>query len=46
MSALHLGEAGEDGAHAEVGGFAAVDAGEERVGEAIDHFSAVVALDQ
>src|SRR4029077_8847603 len=46
VSALHLGEAGEDGTDAEAGGFAAVDAGEQRVGEAVDHFGAVVALDQ
>ncbi len=46
VSAFHLGEAGQDCAHAELGGFAAVDAGEERVGEAIDHFGTVVALDE
>ena len=45
VSALHLGEAGKHGAHAEAGGFSAVDAGEERVGEAVDHLRAVVALD-
>ena len=46
MSALHLGEAGKHGAHAEAGGFAAVNAGEEWVGEAVDHLCAVVAFDQ
>ena len=46
MSALHLGEAGKNGAHAEAGGFAAVNAREEWVGEAIDHLRAVVALDE
>ncbi len=46
VSALHFGEAGKDGAHAEAGGFSAVDAGEQRVGEAVDHFGAVVALDK
>ena len=38
MSAFHFGEAGKNGADAEAGGFSAVDAGEERVGEAVDHF--------
>jgi hypothetical protein len=44
--ALHFGDAGKDGADAEAGGFSAVDAGEERVGEAVDHFCAVVARDE
>ena len=45
MSALHLGEAGKNGANAEAGGFSAVNAGEEWVGKAIDHLGAVVAFD-
>ncbi len=46
MSALHLCEAWKDCAHAEAGGFAAVDAGKQRVGEAVYHFGAIVALDE
>jgi hypothetical protein len=46
MSALHFGEARKNSAHAEVGGFSAVDAGEERVGEAVDHLRAIMALDE
>ena len=38
VSALHFGKARKNGADAEAGGFSAVDAGEERVGEAVDHF--------
>src|SRR5271167_4390635 len=46
VSALPFGEAWKDGAYAEAGGFAAVDAGEQRIGEAVDHFCAVVTLYQ
>ena len=46
VGALHLGETGKNGADAEVGGFSAVDAREKRVGEAVDHFRAVMALDE
>ncbi len=46
MVAFHLSEAWEDGANAEAGGFAAVDARQERVGKAVDHFGAVVAFDE
>ena len=37
VRAFHLREARKNGAHAEAGGFSAVDAGEQRVGEAVDH---------
>ena len=46
MSALHFGEAGKHGAHAEAGSLSAIDSGEERVGEAVDHLRAVMSLDQ
>ena len=43
---FHLCEAREHGANAEVGGFSAVDAGEERVGEAVDHLGTIMAFDE
>ena len=46
MLGFHLGEAREHGAHAELRRFAAIDAGEQRVSQAIDHLGAVVALDE
>src|SRR5579863_1023511 len=46
VRAFHLSESRKNGADAEVGGFAAVDAGKQRVGEAVDHFCAVVTLDE
>ncbi len=46
VSALHFNEARQDGADAEVGGFAAVYPGEKWVGKAVHHFGAVVALHQ
>ena len=46
MSALHFGESRQNRADTEIGGFAPVDAGEQWVGEAVDHFSTVVPLDE
>ena len=43
---LHLDELGEDGAGAELGCVAAIDAAEEWVGEAVDGLFAEVALDE
>ena len=45
-SALHLSEAWKNGANAEARSFSAVNAGEQRIGEAVDHLGAVVALDE
>ena len=46
MAGFHLGKPRQNGAHAELAGFAAIDAGEQRIGQAIDHLRAIVALDQ
>ena len=46
VRAFHLRKARQNRADAEVRGFSAVDAGEQRVGEAVDHLRAVVALDE
>ena len=45
MFGFHVGEAREHGAHAEVGRFASIDAGEERIGEQVNHLRSVVTLD-
>ena len=37
VRALHFGESRKHGADAEAGGFSAINAGEQRVGEAVDH---------
>ena len=46
MRALHFRKSGKNRADAEAGGFSAVDAGEQRIGETVDHLGAVVALDE
>ena len=43
---FHLHQAGQDGAGAQFGGVAAIDAGEERIGEPVHGFGAKVALHQ
>ena len=46
MGALHLGEAREYGSNAEIRCISAIDSGEQRVGKAIHHLGAIVALDE
>ena len=42
---LHLNKLGQHGAHAERGGSASINTGEQRVGETIDDLGSEVALD-
>ena len=46
VRAFHLRKSWKNRADAEAGGFSAVHAGEQRIGEAVDHLRAVVALDE
>ncbi len=42
---FHVSEARQHGAHAQLGSFAAVNSGEQRIGKQVDHLGTVVAFD-